>query len=283
MSFSQDVKEELSKVKNLNNKNLLKAEFVGYMLTGNVDINSKSDYIEFNTENEFNIERFYKILFNLDIPYEPEVNGKTYTAIIKITDEIRKIFEIMIKNSEEERRAIIKGAFMGSGSISNPNSQNHLEIRFNNKRNLEFIRNLCREYDINFKVLDKKKLYIKDGESISTFLALIGANQSVLKYEDIRVLRDIKNSVNRKVNCETANLNKTIVASVNQVEDINLLKRAKKFDELPESLKEVATLRLENPDSSLSELAELCKDRISKSGINHRLNKIHELAEELRK
>jgi DNA-binding protein WhiA len=125
-------------------------------------------------------------------------------------------------------------------------------------------------------------LYIKDGEGISNFLALIGANKAVLAYEDIRIIRDIKNNINRKVNCETANLNKTVSASVVHVDDIKLIMKLKKFEELPDYLKEIAYVRLENPEVSLKELGELLENKISKSGVNHRLKKIHDFAEELR-
>ena len=132
--------------------------------------------------------------------------------------------------------------------------------------------------------LDKKYiLYIKDGEEISKFLALIGATKGVLSFEDVRVTREIKNNVNRKVNCETANLNKVVNASVNQINDINFIKKIKKFDELPEYLKEIARVRLEFPDMPLKDLGQQLDKPLGKSGVNHRLQKIHEIAEELRK
>ena len=129
---------------------------------------------------------------------------------------------------------------------------------------------------------DKYMLYIKDGEGISNFLALIGANKAVLAYEDIRIIRDIKNNINRKVNCETANLNKTVSASVVHVDDIKLIMKLKKFEELPDYLKEIAYVRLENPEVSLKELGELLENKISKSGVKKRNKKIHDFAEELR-
>ena len=104
----------------------------------------------------------------------------------------------------------------------------------------------------------------------------------MLAFEDIRIIRDVKNNINRKVNCETANLNKTVSASVVQVDDIKLIMRLKKFEELPDYLKEIAYVRLDNPDASLKELGDLLENRISKSGVNHRLKKLHEIAEELR-
>ena len=186
---------------------------------------------------------------------------------------------------DEVKRAIVKGCFLGAGSVSNPEKQNHLEIGFSSKENLEYVNNICRMYNINLKELitdDKYMLYIKDGEEISKFLALIGANKAVLEYEDIRIIRELKNNINRKVNCETANLNKTVSASVDQVDDIKLIMKLKKFEELPDYLKEIAYVRLENPDASLKELGDLLENKISKSGVNHRLKKIHEIADELR-
>ena len=126
-------------------------------------------------------------------------------------------------------------------------------------------------------------LYLKDGEEISNFLALIGANSSVLKFEEIRVIKETRNDINRKVNCETANLNKVINASIKQIEDIKLIKKKRKFASLPESLQEIANIRLENPDMPLSELGGLLKEPIGKSGVNHRLKRISEIAEELKR
>ena len=125
-------------------------------------------------------------------------------------------------------------------------------------------------------------MYIKDGEEISKFLACIGANKAVLAFEDIRIFKEMKNNVNRLVNCETANLNKTVNAAVDQIEDIKLLKSLNKFDDMPIELREIANLRLEHPDATLKELGQMLSDPIGKSGVNHRFKKIHRLAEENR-
>lgn len=285
MSFSSEIKEELSKINNYKNIELIAAEFLGYMLSQNTNFDLSDDYLEYITENEFNIERIYKILFNLKLEYEPEIRGKVFVAKIKKTDELFSYLKFNQNISDEIKRAIVKGVFLGSGSVNNPEKQNHLEIGFNRKEGLEYINNICKEYGIVLKELiadDKKVLYLKDGEGISNFLALIGANKAVLAFEDIRIIRDVKNNINRKVNCETANLNKTVSASVVQVDDIKLIMRLKKFEELPDYLKEIAYVRLDNPDASLKELGDLLENRISKSGVNHRLKKLHEIAEELR-
>ena len=270
MSFSSEIKEELSKVNNLKNKELLGAEFLGYILTGNTVNNNES--LEFITENEFNIERFYKILFNLGIDYEPDKKGKVFIAKIKKSELVEKFMEIKTKSTLDIQKAIVKGAFLGAGSVTDPNKQYHLEIIFQEKNNAEYILNICNSFNIHLKLLENKEkvyLYIKDAEEISKFMALLGA-------------KEIKNNVNRLVNCETANLNKIVNASVNQVNDIKLIQNLKKFDELPDYLKEIALLRLENPDASLKALGEMLENPIGKSGVNHRLQKIHEIAEELK-
>ena len=284
MSFSSEIKEELSKINNFKNIELIAAEFLGYILSANTILNL-DDVVEFITENEFNIERFYKILFSLKLEYEPEIRGKVFVAKIKKDENLFKYLVLKQDLQDEVKRAIVKGCFLGAGSVSNPEKQNHLEIVFSSKENLEYVNNICRMYNINLKELitdDKYMLYIKDGEEISKFLALIGANKAVLEYEDIRIIRELKNNINRKVNCETANLNKTVSASVVQVDDIKLIMKLKKFEELPDYLKEIAILRLENPDASLVELGQMLKRPIGKSGVNHRLKKIHEIADELR-
>jgi len=232
------------------------------------------------------VERFYKILFNLDLNYEPEIFGKFFKTVIQknvLTDEILKI-DLNAKN--EVLRNVVKGAFLSTGSINNPDNKYHLEINFVEEKNAEYILNICKTNGVNLKLLERKGkyiLYIKEGEEISKFLALIGANKAVMNFEDIRVKRDMKNNVNRLVNCETANLNKTINASLNQVNDIKLIQNLNKFDELSEELKEIAVLRLEYPEATLKELGEYLDIPLGKSGVNHRMKKIHEFAEELRR
>lgn len=284
MSFSSDIKEELSKVNNFNDREALKAEFLGYLLTWK--INKPNENIEFLTENEFNVERFYKILFKLGLNYEPETYGKFFKTTIFQNELTNEVLGMDLNAKSEALRSIVKGAFMSTGSVNNPESNYHLEISFVERKNAEYVLNICKTYDVNLKILESKGrfiLYIKEGEEISKFLALIGANNGVMKFEDIRTTREVRNNVNRKVNCETANLNKTIDASVNQVNDIKLIQKLNKFEELSEDLQAIASLRLEYPDLSLKELGEQLEPPLGKSGVNHRMKKIHEIAEELRR
>ena len=283
MSYSSDIKEELSKINNFKNIALIEAEFLGYILTGNV--NSDEDLVEFVTENEFNIERFYKILFNLNIDYEPDKISKNFIATISRKDVEEILKKIKINEVSDITKSIIRGAFLGAGSITDPKKSYHLEILFGTEENSEYILNLGKVFGITLKQIeykDKYMLYIKDGEEISKFLACIGANKAVLEFEDIRIFKEMKNNVNRLVNCETANLNKTVNAAIDQIEDIKLLQSLNKFDDMPIDLREIALLRLENPDATLKELGQMLTEPIGKSGVNHRFKKIHNLAEENR-
>lgn len=287
MSFSSELKENLSKISNLSNKEIVKYELIGYLISNNtVYKNGKTTY---KTENEYNINRFSKLLLNINITnYKIDIKGNNYIITAPKIENIEEIIyleeDIEYKGETEKEellKAIIRGAFLGAGSINNPESKYHLEIILSTKSNAENIINILKTFTIGAKKLERKNgysIYIKDGEEISKLLALIGANSSVLKFEQIRVLRDMKNNINRKVNCETANLNKTVNAAVRQIEAIKKLQKTGEFDKLSESLKEIAKIRIENPDASLVELGQMLKAPIGKSGVNHRLNKILDIA-----
>lgn len=164
-----------------------------------------------------------------------------------------------LEQDEQLARLLIREAFIKKGFINDPNKEYHLEILFKSKRKADKAKEIISNFGVDIKSTKKGSdymLYLKDGEEISSFLALIGATKAVLKFEEIRVIKDTRNNINRLVNCETANLNKTVNAAVKQIEDIKKLKQNKKFDKLPDNLKEVAKLRLENPDSTYEELRE---------------------------
>ena len=191
-----------------------------------------------------------------------------------------------MKQDEQIARLCVREAFIKSGSMNDPNKKYHLQIMFKSKKKAEEMQTILLNFNIHAKIIKKEKeymLYLKEGEEISNFLALIGANSSVLKFEEVRVLKETRNEINRLVNCETANLNKTINASVKQIEDIKLIKKMNKFSSLPEGLQEIAIVRLENPDMPLIELGKQLEKPIGKSGVNHRLKRISAIADELRK
>lgn len=279
MSFSENVKKELSQLNNYVKKDELKAELYGYMLTNNVVIEQSE--IRFTTKNEDNIYRYNKILKNLNILYEESTSGNTHITKIKNNE----LLKIKIDDNTNILGAIVRGCFMGGGSINNPESEYHLEILFRDKNNINEVSKILEKFNINIKVLirkDKYAIYMKDGEMISRFLALIGAKRSVLDFEEIRVIKEMKNSVNRLVNCETANLNKVVNVSVLQINDIKYIMKKNKFEQLPKSLQEIALLRLKNEHSTLTEIGKMLEKPIGKSGVNYRFKKISEFAEKLR-
>lgn len=291
MSFSSTVKEELSRMSNLRDKESLKAELLGYLISNNTKI--LKEKIKYSTENEYNINRFGKLLSNTNTEYNIKITGRIYSITfqeIKL-DSIEYQSDGLIvkedaKNIEDDSilRAIIRGTFLGGGSVNNPSNKYHLEIILSTKNSAEWIIEILRKFNINAKILTREKgysVYVKEAEQISNLLALIGASKSVLDFEQIRVIRDTKNNVNRVVNCETYNLEKAVTAAVTQINAINKIKKAGKYEELPKNLKVIAELRLQNPDATLVQLGQLLKKPLGKSGVNHRLRVICQIANEL--
>lgn len=212
-----------------------------------------------------------------------KLKTKDIASIIRYENEQIFLEENLEKVKEEYLKAIIRGVFLGSGSINNPENKYHLEIVFNNEENLNAIIEILNKLGVKAKKMitqNKYSIYIKEGEAISRLLALIGANKAVMKFEDIRIQREMRGKVNRLVNCEAANLNKTMNASIEQIAAIKKLQQTGKFNKLDDNLKEIAYLRLENPDLPLADLGKLLREPVGKSGVNYRLKKIMEIANE---
>ncbi len=297
MSFSSKVKEELNKSSNLANKELVKYELLGYFLSGNTSLINKKA-LKFATESDYNINRFSKLLSNLEINHNIDIVGKSFIITVKIKDLLnlieqkqgsivltQKIRQELLEGKAPENRLrdIIRGLFLGSGSINNPQKKYHLEMLLSNEQNLQDAMLILENLGMKPKKLVTKykySIYMKEGEEISNFLALIGANKAVLEFENIRIQREMRGKVNRIVNCEAANLNKTINASIAQIAAIKKLQENGKFNKLDDNLREIAELRLENPDMSLVDLGKLLKQPVGKSGVNYRLKKIMEIADE---
>ncbi len=183
------------------------------------------------------------------------------------------------------KKAFIRGAFLSSGSVSDPRRSYHYEITCADEERAAILRDLLRSFDLDAKVTARKGkqvVYLKEGEQIADALNVMGAHKCLMELENVRILREISNSVNRQVNCETANLHKTVGAAVRQTEDIEFVRDHGGLGQLPEKLRAVAELRLENPDASLQELGEMLPVPVGKSGVNHRLRKISEFAEHIR-
>ncbi len=184
------------------------------------------------------------------------------------------------------KRAYIRGAFLAAGSMNDPQKNYHLEFVYAQQKKAQGLKEILHTFGLEAKMIKRKGhfvLYLKEGEQIADILNIMQAHSALLELENVRVVKDMRNHVNRKVNCETANLNKTVAASVKQLEDIQYIKSQKAWENLPKNLLQTAQLRLQYPEASLKELGLLVHPPVGKSGINHRLKKISDIAEKMRK
>lgn len=307
LTFSGEVKEELSK--NLAEKEHCHVAEIAAIIgmCGKVSIDSRERYsIKIRTENVSVARKYFTLLrktFNIDTETLVSANKSkghmTYTLIIKChEDAMRVLQETKLMDDDGEiseefsiirrpccKRAYLRGAFLAAGSISNPEKSYHIEIVCANRKRANQIKMLINGFRLDSKVILRKNsyvVYLKEGSQIVDLLNIIEAPISLMKMENVRILKEMRNTVNRKVNCETANINKTVSAAAKQAEDIAFIQKTIGVSKMPDTLQEVARLRLAHPEASLKELAELSTSEIGKSGINHRLRKLSEIAEELR-
>jgi DNA-binding protein WhiA len=179
------------------------------------------------------------------------------------------------------KRAFLRGIFLRDGTMTDPNEIYNLEMVFRHSWLANEVMRLLVQFEIPGKMTERKGryvVYLRDGDDISDFLKVLGASQSLLQLEDIRVVKEVRNRVNRRVNCETANIHKTAATSARQIEDIRTIEAREGLKSLPLPLQEIAVLRLENPEATLSELGDLLDPPVGKSGVNHRLRRLHEIA-----
>ena len=183
------------------------------------------------------------------------------------------------------KRSFIRGAFLSAGSLSNPNKAYHFEVVVNQEKNGELLCEVMRSFDVDAKMIERKYhyvVYVKEGSQIVDLLNVMEAHVALMEFENVRILKDMRNSINRKVNCEAANINKTVKAATRQVEDILFIEEKIGLASLAEGLEEIALLRTTYPEASLKELGEMLSPPVGKSGVNHRLKKLSEIAEGLR-
>lgn len=312
MTFSSRIKEELSRTE-ISDILSAKAETAALVRTmGYVTLKGFNKMeIEFSTENAAVARRIFKLLktaFDISTQVSVEKTNrlkKHNNYIIKIDDKLSKNFlletgiagkedlNIMsfdfgvpkdLVKSESCKRAYIKGAFMGFGSVSDPEKSYHAEFVSNREEHSKGICKLLEGFGINGKTIFRKNYYvtyIKESEQISDLLALMGANNAVLEFENVRVVKETRNQINRVINCETANLDKIVDTSMRQINSIKVLKKYKAIDKLPDHLRELAYLRLKHTNASLKELGEMLNPPLGKSGVNHRLRKIEEIAKDI--
>lgn len=217
-------------------------------------------------------------------------DSTVYTVLLERRDLQKEIAENFLADKpapsdDAELSSFIRGAYLVCGSMSDPEKEYHLEFVVNSHERALDLAKIISSANIPVKIIKRKNhyiLYLKESETIEDMLTLIGATKASLAIMDIKILKDVRNKVNRVTNCETANLDKTVAASARQIEDINLIMQKKGLDFLPDNLREVAAIRLENPELSLNELLETLNYSISKSGLNHRLKRINAIADSLR-
>ncbi len=307
MSFSNDIRTEISKRKIYSDLEALIE--LSAILKTNASISLRNAFfnINFTTENIDVSKRIYKLIekiygyeptvsfvkndniqkdgiYTISIEDESVVNALLSSAGIDLygnyTINMNTLYQRLEDEKDNKKGAYIRGAFLGAGSMVDPQKSYHLEMIFSKSEDYIFTKNILD--DLNLSPLinerrDKYVLYYKDSEKISDFLNVIGATNSMLELENIRAMKDVRNNVNRQVNCDTANINKTLTAAMKQIQHINYIIDKKGLNFLDESLRSVAKARLERPDISLKELGKYIEPELSKSGVSHRLKKIEDL------
>lgn len=305
MSFSAQTKDELARL--IDKKKCCKeAELAALLkMDGSIQISGRRIYINIVNENAAVARKIFSLIRELfDVHSEVLVQRKcklkkNNVYLVRVppqpmTGEILNRLGLMdeegrlLKKIKKEffmsqccRRAYLRGVFLGGGSVNNPEGTYHLEIITNNEDHARDIKRLMKRFGLDAKINTRKKwfvVYLKESEQIITCLSIMGAHSALLDFENKRIMKDMRNQVNRLVNCETANLNKTVDAAVRQLESIRLIKDTLGLDRLSPPLRQLAEARINNPEASFKELGEMLDPRVSKSGVSHRMRRIEELA-----
>lgn len=312
MSFSAKVKDELSR-QTSPARHCQIAEMAAIIsLCGKIEIDENDHFcIKIHTENAAVARKYFTLLkktFNIkteiSVRRNRNVDNNIYSVVVKEHGDARKVLEAtklidehgdiyenlsivnnMVIMQECCKRAFIRGAFLTTGSISDPEKFYHFEIVCTTMAKAEQLQKIIKFFEIDAKIVERKRhfvVYIKEGSGIVDILNVMEAHVALMNLENVRILKEMRNSVNRKVNCETANLKKTVSASVKQIEDIKYIKDTVGLSALSEGLEEIAMLRLDNPEASLKELGSMLNPPVGKSGVNHRLRKICDIADGLK-
>ena len=308
MSFSGKVKEELSR--QISSARHCRIAETAALLSACGRITSDGS-LRLQTENAAVVRKGFTLLqktFNIDTEIivresRQMKKGNVYFVEIKDTEKIQNILQgtkLSVSREDGEalcsdntlvtqqsccKRAFIRGAFLSAGSISDPEKFYHFEITCASMRKAKQLQGLMASFDIEARIVLRKRyfvVYVKEGSQIAELLQIMEAPVALMELENIRIVKEMRNSVNRQVNCETANINKTVSAAVKQMEDIRYIQDTIGLESLPENLQEMARVRLERPEATLKELGEALEPPVGKSGVNHRLRKLSLMAEDLR-
>lgn len=287
MSFSADVKEELTRhISSARHCQI--AELAAMMHFGGQFGQTDDDglIIGFQTDNSSVLKKgftLWKKTYNIDTVMA--VSGAVKQDILaKFGDLSDPVSPMLLKNACC-KRAFLRGAYLCTGSMSDPEKSYHLEFVCVRLAQAMQLQEILSDFDIEAKIVRRKKyyvVYLKEGSCIVELLGVMEAHVSLMNLENLRILKEMRNSINRRVNCEAANITKTVNAANKQVEDIILIRDTCGFGQLSDSLREIAEVRLEYPDATLKELGEYLNPPVGKSGVNHRLRKLSEIAEKMR-
>jgi DNA-binding protein WhiA len=322
MSFSKEVKEELSlQVSSARHCRLAElAAILSY--EGRIIRSGSNYYLKLQTENLVVARKYFTLIrktfnINIDVSVKTTTNlnkNCIYTLIIRNSNTVAQILQatklpfsemfrgenllVGEKSSEEIglanqlitqnaccKRAFIRGAFLSSGSMSNPKKAYHLEIVVSDLEKAEQLRDMIQTFSVDAKIVIRKKnyvVYIKEGSQIVDLLNVMEAHVALMDLENVRILKEMRNSINRQVNCEAANISKTVVAASNQMDDIIYIRDKVGLGDLADGLEDIARMRIEYPEASLKELGAMLLPPIGKSGVNHRLRKLSMIADQLR-
>ena len=308
MSYTVTIKEEISKIKST--KSEMIAELSGFIRNNATFIDGSLSLTTENTDTLERIKTFIKTLYNVDVDITVIDNlnfskkdlysitfeqhqEKILKALAYLDDnnEFIKVPPTYIVGGNEEIRAYLRGVFFSSGSVNDPKtSRYHMELLISNPDEAVFIQRMLNIFELNAKILNREKgymIYIKEAEKISDYLKILGANKAVMYYEDVRVYRDQKNKTNRLNNCEQANMDRIFETANIQLEQIKIIEENYGVMLLDDKTKEALEYRKKYPEASLKELAEIISletsKSITKSGLNHRMRKIKDLALRLKK
>ena len=291
MSFSGEIKEELAvQYAKARHCNLAELSAIFGMCGEFYEARNGTCALRFRTEN-FPVARkcftLLKKTFNIKtdivIRSNPQKGSFNYMLYGK-GEELLAVKHAMVQ-AVCCKRAYIRGAFLAAGSMSNPNKSYHFEIVCNLEEQAEYLKNMIHSFGLDAKIVIRKNnyiVYLKEGAQIVDVLNVMEAPGALMELENVRIMKEMRNSVNRKVNCETANIKKIVSAAVRQREDIEYIRDTVGFDKLPEGLRTIALARLLYPDAPLKELGTALETPLGKSGVNHRLRKLSEIADRLR-
>lgn len=306
MSFSAQVKDEI--VKHIGTSRHCQLAELAALLHYSGEYFAQGDRrgLVFTSENEQVMRKYFTLLlktFNMDFVSigEEICSGKEF--ILSDSAKVEKILSACKMKPDEQAsslripvnglliknsccmRAFLRGAFLCIGSMSDPEKSYHMEFACEAETQAKQLRDILAEFDVDARMIPRKKhfiVYIKEGASIVDILNIIEAPLALMNMENLRIVKEVRNTVNRRVNCEAANITKTVTAASRQIEDIKLIKEQYGLQNLPANLREMAEVRLEYPEAALKELGELLDPPVGKSGVNHRLRKLGELADTLR-